>query len=227
MNFADLFDLKRGTLGAYEEGRSEPKIETIINVANYFSIPIDDLLKRELTINELLKFNTELTTNESQLRKAFPRIPLLTKVNQEEYIIHHQKESFLNNMPFIKWPIDVGDKTYLFYEVFDLEMSDSQGGLYPKDIVLLEKISFENIDQSLPVLVVYDDIKLCRIVKKEEKVELIADHPAIETIEISISDIKESWVLVGLFQKYRKMENQSDLQTQINQLTKKVEDLES
>ena len=25
--FADLFDLKRGTLGAYEEGRSEPKIE--------------------------------------------------------------------------------------------------------------------------------------------------------------------------------------------------------
>ena len=28
--FAELFDLKRGTLGAYEEGRSEPKIETIL-----------------------------------------------------------------------------------------------------------------------------------------------------------------------------------------------------
>ena len=37
--FAELFDLKRGTLGAYEEGRSEPKLETLIKIANYFSIP--------------------------------------------------------------------------------------------------------------------------------------------------------------------------------------------
>ena len=44
--FADLFDLKRGTLGAYEEGRSEPKIDTIIKVAKYFSIGIDSLLPR-------------------------------------------------------------------------------------------------------------------------------------------------------------------------------------
>jgi len=59
--FAELFDLKRGTLGAYEEGRSEPKIETIIKIANYFSIPIDDLLTRELTVNELLKFKSSLS----------------------------------------------------------------------------------------------------------------------------------------------------------------------
>ena len=29
-SFAEMFELKRGTLGAYEEGRSEPKIDTII-----------------------------------------------------------------------------------------------------------------------------------------------------------------------------------------------------
>ena len=55
--FAELFELKRGTLGAYEEGRSEPKLETLIKIANYFSIPIDDLLTTELTVNNLLKFN--------------------------------------------------------------------------------------------------------------------------------------------------------------------------
>ena len=48
--FAELFNLKRGTLGAYEEGRSEPKIETLIKIANYFSIPIDELLTTELII---------------------------------------------------------------------------------------------------------------------------------------------------------------------------------
>ena len=34
--FAELFDLKRGTLGAYEEGRSEPKLETLIKIASNF-----------------------------------------------------------------------------------------------------------------------------------------------------------------------------------------------
>ena len=33
--FAELFELKRGTLGAYEEERSEPRIETIIKIANH------------------------------------------------------------------------------------------------------------------------------------------------------------------------------------------------
>ena len=55
--FADIFSLKRATLGAYEEGRSEPKIDTIIKVANYFSISIDNILTKEITVNQLLSFN--------------------------------------------------------------------------------------------------------------------------------------------------------------------------
>jgi len=209
MSFADLFGLKRGTLGAYEEGRSEPKIETIINVANYFSIPIDDLLKRELSINELLKFNTDLTTDESKLRKAFPRVPFITKSNQEDYVKYHQKESFVENMPYIKWPIESGDKTYRFFEISDLEMSDNEGGLYPKDIVLLEKSNLENTDENLPVLVVYQDIKLRRIVRKGKELKLIADHPAIEDILLLVADVKEVWTVAGVFQKNRKMVGKS------------------
>ena len=67
--FADLFDLKRGTLGAYEEGRSEPKIETIIKIANYFSITIDHMLTAELTVNQLLRFNDQLTVVARRIRK--------------------------------------------------------------------------------------------------------------------------------------------------------------
>lgn len=58
--FADLFGLKRGTLGAYEEERSQPKIDTVIKIANYFSISMDSLLKRDLTVNELMHFKSEL-----------------------------------------------------------------------------------------------------------------------------------------------------------------------
>lgn len=225
-DFADLFGLKRGALGAYEEGRSEPKVDTIINVANYFSIPIDDLLKRELKINELLKFDTSLTTDESRLRRTFPRIPFISKSNQNDYLKYHQKESFIKNMAYIEWPVDKEGKTYRFFEISDLEMSNSQGGLYPKDIVLLEKTNLENLDTNLPALVISDEVKLRKIVKKGDVLKLVASHPAIEDVDVEISNVKELWVLVGLFQKYRKMDNQSDLQMQIDRLSKKVEDLD-
>ena len=78
--FADLFDLKRGTLGAYEEGRSEPKIDTIILIANHFSIAIGDMLTAELTVNQLLKFNDSLAlTSEELAREQFAQIPCVTE----------------------------------------------------------------------------------------------------------------------------------------------------
>ena len=50
--FADIFLLKRATLGAYEEGRSEPKIDTIIKVANHFSISIDVMFHVGLRLDQ-------------------------------------------------------------------------------------------------------------------------------------------------------------------------------
>lgn len=50
--FAEVFGIKRSSVGAYEEGRAEPKLEMIIRIANYFSISVDSLVNRELTVNE-------------------------------------------------------------------------------------------------------------------------------------------------------------------------------
>lgn len=51
--FADLFNLKRGSIGAYEEGRAEAKMDTIIEIADYFQLTLDQLVRKELTINEI------------------------------------------------------------------------------------------------------------------------------------------------------------------------------
>ncbi|PKF75169.1 XRE family transcriptional regulator [Chryseobacterium sp. PMSZPI] len=51
--FADLFDLNRGVISSYEEGRAEPKIETILKVANHFNLDLDKLLTETLQVNQL------------------------------------------------------------------------------------------------------------------------------------------------------------------------------
>lgn len=55
--FADLFELSRGNISSYEENRAEPRIETVIRIANYFSIPLNHFITQSITINEILKFN--------------------------------------------------------------------------------------------------------------------------------------------------------------------------
>ncbi|NPA44958.1 MAG: helix-turn-helix transcriptional regulator [Chlorobi bacterium] len=58
--FAELFELKRTAVGAYEEGRAEAKIDTIIKIADYFKLSLDQLLRKELTINEIFHFKDDL-----------------------------------------------------------------------------------------------------------------------------------------------------------------------
>ncbi|VXB31851.1 XRE family transcriptional regulator [Flavobacterium sp. 9AF] len=55
--FAELIDLNRGVISSYEEGRAEPKIETLLRIANYFGIPTDDIISKPLTVNQLANFN--------------------------------------------------------------------------------------------------------------------------------------------------------------------------
>ena len=52
----ELFDISRGSIGSYEEGRAEPKIDSVIKIAAYFKLSIDALLTKELTVNDLSNF---------------------------------------------------------------------------------------------------------------------------------------------------------------------------
>jgi transcriptional regulator with XRE-family HTH domain len=46
--FADELNWTRSVIGSYEEGRSEPPIDRLIDLSNYFDIPIDILVKKDL-----------------------------------------------------------------------------------------------------------------------------------------------------------------------------------
>ncbi|PCI31029.1 MAG: XRE family transcriptional regulator [Flavobacteriaceae bacterium] len=47
--FADEILVTRSRIGSYEEGRSEPSIATLISIASYFNLPVDVLIKSDLT----------------------------------------------------------------------------------------------------------------------------------------------------------------------------------
>lgn len=54
---AEMIEVNRGVISSYEEGRAEPKIETIIKTAEVFQLSIDLLLKNSVTVNQLSGFS--------------------------------------------------------------------------------------------------------------------------------------------------------------------------
>jgi transcriptional regulator with XRE-family HTH domain len=54
--FADELNWTRSIVGSYEEGRSEPPIDRLIELSNYFNIPIDILVKNDLRLAKNTSF---------------------------------------------------------------------------------------------------------------------------------------------------------------------------
>lgn len=87
--FADLFDLNRGVISAYEEGRAEPKIDTLLKVAGYFSLDINDFLTKPLQVNNLVSGSVIDTLMFSPLEKLSAQkktVPISTE-NDENSIV--------------------------------------------------------------------------------------------------------------------------------------------
>lgn len=79
--FADLFELTRGNISSYEENRAEPRIETVVRIANYFCIPLEQFLGQNLTINEILKFNGDKLIGEEQqiVNRQLREVPFMNE----------------------------------------------------------------------------------------------------------------------------------------------------
>jgi transcriptional regulator with XRE-family HTH domain len=210
--FADLFDLKRGTLGAYEEGRSEPKIDTIILIANYFSIAIGDMLTAELTVNQLLRFNDNLTLTPEELeREQFAQVPCITEKTAEDYIEYYDNEAFLADLPKLSLPLNT-EKEFIGYTVANLEMTTHDKGLFPNDVVIGEKVPknvISKLNNGTIVLAVTDkELILRRLYVTNKGLVLRADHKNIEDICIDKKSVKQLWRVRYVF--FRRIPDMSD-----------------
>ena len=83
--FANLFNLTRASIGAYEEGRAEPKTDTTLQIAKHFSIPVEALLAEELTVNRLTNFNLKSVLSKSQSKNEIP-VLFINKGNWKSFI---------------------------------------------------------------------------------------------------------------------------------------------
>lgn len=210
-DFADLFEISRASVGSYEEGRAEPKIDTIVKIANYFSLSIDLLLTKELTVNELYKFDIFKdeyhTTDQEQVNSQDKDLsrddtPLITKENYLEYIVNYHNKDYINRLPFIRLPNTQFEKTRAF-EVQDSAMEFNNKGLLRGDILSCSPVEKDVYAQALPeqvyVVVTEKEIFVRRLAKTEPNLTFVPDNPNFSPIETEPTAILELWKVEGFY----------------------------
>jgi transcriptional regulator with XRE-family HTH domain len=225
--FAELFLLKRATLGAYEEGRSEPKIDTIIKVANYFSISIDDMLTKEITVNQLLSFNGGITTDVNQVVKAgFVEVPFVNALNSKMFIDDFKTSQSYSSLPKIMIPVEKSSHL-LAFTVQDLFMVSNEEGLFPNDVVVGESTSPKDLTQGdVVVVLVNEELLIRRYETSDSGYNLLADHVNIPPITIPYKVPVHFWKVSYVFLK-RYPKFASKLEARINQLDAELKRLSS
>ena len=88
--FAKIFGMTRATVGAYEEGRAEPKIDKLIEIANYFGLTVDQLVRKRLTVNEISHYQDKVKHS----LETIPFVPLSEKKSFIEAVVEQKDFKF-------------------------------------------------------------------------------------------------------------------------------------
>lgn len=195
--FAELFGLSRASIGSYEEGRAEPKIDKIIEIANYFSINLETLLKKELSVNEISGF--KLSDD-----KMFAGNGNNLIENKQEsdifipYITHTSTKSFISGLLYNKlWkgrkislPPSINLTTSIAFEHNDNTMSTNVDGIAMSDIVFAENIDIDKVfDGYIYLVIIKDHILLRKVFIEGDLLTLKAINVNFQPIIINKNDV--------------------------------------
>ena len=237
-SFAELFNLARPSVGAYEEGRSEPKIQTVIEIAHYFGLSIDVLLTKELTVKELYSFdlvNQKLDALHQgvPIKKVTSQASLVLQSQQLDYLVNYQKKDYLEGLPKCELPYLSKAKQRLFEMIGDHMVVDQQG-IHHGDFLLCQKVELGSVNEALIgsiLLAVTKDVIVVGRMAEGDALVLEPDNSNFKPIEIPADRLLELWhVGSKITQKLnspRKMEAKvHSVEEQLKALMQRMENIE-
>lgn len=208
-------EIGRHSIGSYEEGRAEPKIDTLFQMADLFKIPAEAIVKRDLsqlTDAEFAALNGEYNDIEGKNLRVLS-IPVdsdgrerITLVNQKAaagYLNGYGDPEYYNTLPNFDLPLPVFlNGTFRAFEVSGDSMLPIKSG----SVVVCSFVeNFYDVkdDEIYVVVSLNEGVVLKRLKNRltrdgKGKFILKSDNPTFPPREVEVSDIKEIWKVKAL-----------------------------
>ena len=213
---ADKLSIKRSLVGAYEEGRAEPRLATLVNMARLFSISLDALATTDFTKKKNAKAAQQRITVGANATEvdADPasggnlRVLALTvdKDDNENielvpiraaagYLNGYADPEFIEELPRFRLPMLPTGGTYRAFEI----AGDSMLPLNSGTVIVGRYVDdWHTIKDGTPCIVVSvkEGVVFKRVfnkLKREASLSLHSDNPVFSPYEVSVTDVREIW----------------------------------
>ena len=201
---AEKIGLKRSLVGAYEEGRAEPKITTIQKLSALFQTSIDALIDMDISLG--MGAMTDLTG------RALRVLPIVVTPDEQErisvvpvkakagYAASYADPEFVGTLPQFSLPLEelYADQTARLFQISGDSMLPIPSGSY---IIASYVEDWYSIKSGQCYVVVTRDqgVVYKRVTNQLDRDVLIlnSDNPIYKPYEIKPQDIAEVWHAAG------------------------------
>ena len=232
--------LKRSLIGAYEEGRAEPKIESLLAFSKLFNLSIDDMISGKVGGAKLiLKDNNRLAGNKLRVLA----VPIDSETNKEKvslvpvkaaagYLGGYGDIDFVEALPQFSLPMPEisSEETRRVFQIQGDSMLPFLPGSYLISSYLQDWSKIQTGE--LYIFLTQEDGIVFKRAKnyilETGEIELISDNSIYKPYRVSVEDILEVWKVEGNIQFDLSTQNSSDnIINQLEVLQREVRSLRS
>ena len=203
--FSEAIGIKRSLVGAYEEGRAEPRLANLSRMAEIFETSVDTLINQDVS-----KLTDMELKSKRQFKLAPPKMKILSITvddNDREYIdLVPQKAAagylngysdpeYIEELPKFRLPQFNGHGTYRAFEV----SGDSMLPIEPGTIVIGQYVeSVADIVSGKTYILVTSSEgvvykRVFNYLEEKQKLFLVSDNKTFAPYEIHMDDVLEIW----------------------------------
>ena len=201
--FSKKIGIKRSLVGAYEEGRSDPRLNNLLKMCEIFEISLDNILKKDVSNLEednYLKPDDQKVKVLSITVDKFgdENIELINQKASAGYLNSYSDFEFIENLPKFQLPFLHFSGTHRAFEI----KGDSMIPLTSGSIVIgkyVDNIDFLKDGKTYILLTKEDGIVYKRVEVLDKSLKLISDNKTYEPYVISNNDILEIWEAIAFF----------------------------
>jgi len=222
--FAEMLKVPRSRISSYEEGRSTPSIEFLIVLSDEFKIPIDILIRNNISIeketsfiqlrNKRILFPITIDSNDEDL------IEIIPVKAQAGYLSSYDDPEYIEQLKKIKLPfLPVG-----LHRAFPIK-GDSMLPMKDGSFVvgkMIEDLTDVKTGNTYIIVTLNDGIVYKRVencLKENNTLKLISDNTIYKPYSIHISEVIELWEFACAINTQEYSEHELKMSSIINMFT--------
>lgn len=206
-DFAKQLGVKRSMIGAYEEGRADPRISFLQLVCDKFQLSLDELIGQPLN-DQIRKSRIDITGRSLRV------LPITIDSNSDQetatlvpvkaaagYLNGFGDVEFMEQLPTFRLPFPElpRGKTYRLFQIKGESMLPVQPGSY---VICSYEMDWNNIsnDKCYVIISKSEGIVFKRVLNNLNigNLTLKSDNPEFDSYDINIDDVVEVWRAEGL-----------------------------